>query len=655
MNDATEASAGWYWQFNRKQGFKHDGTNRTPSTAWNATNDNLSATWEASKDPCTIELGAGWRLPTNTEWTNVDGSGGWTNWNGPFASGLKLHAAGLLLNADGSLIGRGSYVYYWSNTQGSASYSWCFSFGSTSSSVYTMDKAYGCLVRCLSEAGYTLLMPTVSTTTISGVNTTAAASGGNITADGGATVTARGVCWSTSPGPVATGSHTTDGSGTGTFTSSLTGLSPGTTYHVRAYATNSVGTAYGTELIFVTLSDFASVTTTVVTSIAQTTAVSGGNVTSDGGDPVVHRGVCWSTSGPPVLLSNNYTTDGTGTGIFTSNITGLTANTLYYVKAYATNNVGDSYGNTVTFTTLPTTPTVTTTAVTSITQTTATSGGNVTSDGGATVTSRGVCWSTTSGPVATGSHTTDGSGTGTFTSNITGLTKGTVYYLRAYATNSVGTSYGSEVSFTTLFCGDPLSISHQTSGGVAPVAKSVTYGTVTNIPGETAKCWITSNLGADHQATAVDDATEPSAGWYWQFNRKQGYKNTGGSSVSPSWTVNSISEAFDWTTATDPCAIELGTGWHVPTSTEWTNVDATAGGNWTTWSGPWSSGLKIHGAGYLNSGTGALNNRGADGHYWSNVRSSNTNGNYLYMTSSFSGMSTDVKALGFSVRCIRDN
>jgi len=81
-------------------------------------------------------------------------------------------------------------------------------------------------------------------------------------------------------------------------------------------------------------------------------------------------------------------------------------------------------------------------------------------------------------------------------------------------------------------CGNSITINHLVSGGVAPVDKTVTYGTVTNIPGETSKCWITSNLGADHQATAVDDATEASAGWYWEFNRKQGYKNDG-STVTP--------------------------------------------------------------------------------------------------------------------------
>ena len=91
-----------------------------------------------------------------------------------------------------------------------------------------------------------------------------------------------------------------------------------------------------------------------------------------------------------------------------------------------------------------------TAAVTSITATSATSGGTVSADGGASVTARGVCWSTTANPTMANSKTTDGNGTGTFTSAITGLTSGTTYYIRSYATNSVGTSYGTQVSFTTL-------------------------------------------------------------------------------------------------------------------------------------------------------------------------------------------------------------
>ncbi len=94
-------------------------------------------------------------------------------------------------------------------------------------------------------------------------------------------------------------------------------------------------------------------------------------------------------------------------------------------------------------------PTLTTTAITSIIGTTAQSGGNITADGGAAVTARGVCWSTTANPTTANSKTADGSSTGVFSSSINGLTAGATYYVRAYATNSVGTAYGNELSFTT--------------------------------------------------------------------------------------------------------------------------------------------------------------------------------------------------------------
>ncbi len=97
--------------------------------------------------------------------------------------------------------------------------------------------------------------PTVTTTAVSNVTTTTADSGGNVTADGGDAVTARGVCWSTSANPTTADDKTTDGSGTGVFTSNLTGLSPGTTYYVAAYATNSVGTAYGADVTFATVAE----------------------------------------------------------------------------------------------------------------------------------------------------------------------------------------------------------------------------------------------------------------------------------------------------------------------------------------------------------------------------------------------------------------
>jgi hypothetical protein len=93
------------------------------------------------------------------------------------------------------------------------------------------------------------------------------------------------------------------------------------------------------------------VITTAVSNITPTTASSGGNATFDGGSPIIERGICWSTS-PNPTIADNHTTDGIGTGEFVSNMTGLTSNTLYYLRAFATNSLGTAYGNEIGFTTL---------------------------------------------------------------------------------------------------------------------------------------------------------------------------------------------------------------------------------------------------------------------------------------------------------------
>ncbi|MEI7726530.1 MAG: hypothetical protein WCK09_15580, partial [Bacteroidota bacterium] len=193
-------------------------------------------------------------------------------------------------------------------------------------------------------------LPVLTTTVISEITLTTASGGGTISSDGGAPITARGVCWSIHKNPVISDPHTVDGAGTGKFTSMLTGLTPDTTWFVRAYATNSAGTSYGNEVEFITLPNpvFPTVTTNPVMDITLTTALCGGNVISDGGAAVTSRGICWSTGQTPTILDHK-TIDGTGTGSFSSSITGLDANTPYYVRAYATNSVGTGYGDTVSF------------------------------------------------------------------------------------------------------------------------------------------------------------------------------------------------------------------------------------------------------------------------------------------------------------------
>jgi uncharacterized protein (TIGR02145 family) len=290
--------------------------------------------------------------------------------------------------------------------------------------------------------------PYVTTIDISEVTRTTAKSGGDITSDGNAEITSRGVCWNTQGNPSTTDYKTSDNNGTGAFTSSLTKLTPGTKYYVRAYATNEAGTSYGDQKSFTTGAILlATITTTNVTTITFKAAVSGGNITDDGGALITERGVCWSPSKDPMII-NSKTIDGNGTGFFTSSITGLAQNSIYYVRAYATNSKGTSYGNSVSFKTADILTIITNTA-TEITPNSAVLGGNITSNGGSVITMSGICWSTSQNPTTADSHTTDGAILGNYSNNIIGLSANTLYYVRAYATTSTGITYGEQISFAT--------------------------------------------------------------------------------------------------------------------------------------------------------------------------------------------------------------
>ncbi len=200
--------------------------------------------------------------------------------------------------------------------------------------------------------GASASLATVKTTTASFISTTFATSGGNISADGGAPVTARGVCWDTANVPTTAKSTTLNGTGTGSFVSQVTGLTPDKKYYLRAYAINTAGTAYGSLDSITTLAVLAvpTVTTSGATSILTTTANVVGNVTAWGGDSVKARGVCWNTVGSPTT-ANSKTDNGSGIGSFTGTLTGLTPTVTYHVRAFALNSIGTGYGNEVTFTT----------------------------------------------------------------------------------------------------------------------------------------------------------------------------------------------------------------------------------------------------------------------------------------------------------------
>jgi len=194
--------------------------------------------------------------------------------------------------------------------------------------------------------------PTVSTENVEYISTTSVMCGGNVSSDGGAPVTLRGVCWNTSGSPLYTESHTEDGSGGGAFQSQVAGLTPNTTYYLRAYAVNDADGAYGVERVFTTLEAIVppGVGTFNVSDILVNTAECGGSVYDWGGAPVLARGVCWNTYGEPTL-EDDHSDDGVGQGPFSSLLTGLLAETTYFVRAYATNQAGTAYGNEVSFTT----------------------------------------------------------------------------------------------------------------------------------------------------------------------------------------------------------------------------------------------------------------------------------------------------------------
>lgn len=494
---------------------------------------------------------------------------------------------------------------------------------------------------------------TVTTANTTDITQTTATTGGTVHADGGATVTARGVCYSTSSEPTLSDNYTTNGNGLGTYVSNLTGLAPKTQYYVRSYATNSEGTAYGNEMTFITLSNLTlpTVTTDDATDITQTTATGGGNVTSDGGTDVTERGVCWSTD-PNPTLTDNFMINGSGTGAFESNITGLSGNTWYYVRAYATNSEGTVYGNEITFTTLLELPTITTDNISDTTQTTATSGGNVTSDGGASVTERGVCWSTNPDPTLSDNYTTDGTGTGTFVSSITGLTENTIYYVRAYATNSVGTTYGNEMTFTTteassFQCGDQITYEGQ-------VYNTVEIGT---------QCWMKENLNIGVRINGTQTMQNNQVIEKYCFNDTEANCDTYGG-------IYQWDEMMQYTGeegAQGICPYD----WHISTDDDWTTLNDLLGGTLVAggkmketgiihWISPNEGATNESGFTGLPGGNcypgGGFSNFSGFGFWWSATESSSTSASYLWLSTFQTDLlnSNGGKENGFSVRCVKD-
>jgi uncharacterized protein (TIGR02145 family) len=394
------------------------------------------------------------------------------------------------------------------------------------------------------------------------------------------------------------------------------------------------------------------ISTSPVLNLTQTTGLAGGVISSNGGAAIITSGVCWSSSQIPTIALGTKTTNGSSTGSFTSLITGLTAATTYYVRAYATNSQGTGYGEEVIFTTnviSPVLASLTTATPGSITHNSAVSGGDIFDNGGAQITVGGVCWSTSPGPLATGSHTTVPYPQGLFASSITGLTESTTYYVRAYATSAAGTAYGNEVSFTT---------------SPPPITVTDIDGNSYNAVNIGSQTWFTSNLRTTRydDGTVIPNVTDEAAWSLLSTPAYAWYEND--NAVYGEYGI-----MYNWQTVSGGQLCPAG--WQVPTEGDIFTLESELGGGSVAGGKLKETGL-LH---WLSPNTGATNevgftalpggfrnqmgqfiNIGTESNWWTSSMIStdptffslNTNSTELYLMMMFAKS-------GMYIRCMKNN
>ena len=394
-------------------------------------------------------------------------------------------------------------------------------------------------------------LPDVTTAQVTNITTTSATAGGEIISDGGSAITECGVCWSTEGEPTIEGDHIASQVTMGEFSVTVANLTQNTTYNIRAYATNGAGTGYGEVQTFTTEEEIVitvpTVTTNEVTEITTTTATVGGQITSVGNGTISESGICYKTGTDEWTCVALEATN----NAFSTTLTGLTANTSYTVRAYATNEEGTGYGEEVTFTTeeeiVIIVPTVTTNAVTDITTNSALVGGQITDAGNGTIAESGICYKTgteewTCVAIAAANNA--------FSMSLTGLTANTSYTVRAYATNEEGTGYGEEVSFTTL-----------------EDVPAIPEGAINGL--------FTINANGDQVYFSQGNLQYQASTNTWQFAEHQ-WDYVGEDNANISSTYSGWIDLFGWGTS----GYNHGANAYQPWSTSTNNRDYYAYGNW---------------------------------------------------------------------------
>ena len=302
------------------------------------------------------------------------------------------------------------------------------------------------------------------------------------------------------------------------------------------------------------------VTTSPASGVSINSATVGGSILDDGGATVSEKGVYWGTSHAPELTGTKLPIS-SGGGSFSSTLSGLQSNQTYYVKAFATNVSGTSYGSEVSFTTSPSIskPSLTTHTVINVGTTSANSGGTITSSGGAPILGKGVCWSTSQYPTTDDPDrlTTNGTGSESFSSYISGLSPNTTYYVRAYAINSAGTGYGNQISFTT----NNQSI---VTGSFTDSRDGRTYEWV-EIGNQT---WMAENLAylPTVSPASMDSEVDPHLYVY-------DYDGSNVAEAKASSYFNQYGVLYNWPAAIESCP----SGWHLPSDSEWKELEIFLG------------------------------------------------------------------------------